>query len=428
VKGRAVIIRTETSIAPFNEHVSLAFFSGETLAESQDRAFAAIGFEVVRVAGVEEAIAKAQSGPALLMLDRVYVSEKALRDFIAACKKASGPSALALSKNVSVEYTLPLQDVRDGGERVVHDVVWVPKSESGLPSGGAEDPVAWMHALRDRAAPVEVPKREIAVEVQLPVIGEQTRTTMQYPITSTIVVSIEHWVHVLWLNQIAFGIRWMELIGRRPIWAFLRAVGAWSIDRDRIIAHMVSKGRGTKIHPTATVASSILGRDVQVGPHVTVRNSIIGDGAILQDHAVILNSVIGGRCLITENTVLVSCASYPEATIGNYKLQVSLIGRGAYVNVWAGFIDAKFRGTVQVSHRGALASTERAFLGSVVGHRAKVAAKILIQPGREIPNDAWIVMRPDEVVSEIPRDLPAGRPLVRDRGTLVPLGEESRTP
>jgi carbonic anhydrase/acetyltransferase-like protein (isoleucine patch superfamily) len=427
VKGRAVILRTETSIAPFDEHVSAAFFSGETLAETQDRAMSAIGLEVVRAKNVEEAIASAGPGPTLLMLDRTYVSEKALRDFVRGCRASDGPSALALTKNVSVEYTLPIQDLRDDGQRVVHDVVWVPKPAGVLPPSDP-DPVAWIHALRDRATPLEVPKREIAVEVQLPVIGEQTRTTMQYPITSTIVVSIEHWVHVLWLNQIAFGIRWMELIGRRPIWAFLRALGAWSIDRDRILAHMVSKGRGTKIHPTATVASSILGRDVEVGPHVTVRNSIIGDGAILQDHSVILNSVIGGRCLITENTVLVSCASYPEATIGNYKLQVSLIGRGAYVSVWAGFIDAKFKGSVQVSHKGALVSTERAFLGSVVGHRAKVAAKILIQPGREIPNDAWIVMRPDEVVSEIPRDLAAGRPLVRDRGTLVPLGEETRTP
>jgi hypothetical protein len=33
-------------------------------------------------------------------------------------------------------------------------------------------------------------------------------------------------------------------------------------------------------------------------------------------------------------------------------------------------------------------------------------------------------MRPDEVVAVVPPDLPSNRPLVRDRGTLVPLGEE----
>jgi acetyltransferase-like isoleucine patch superfamily enzyme len=243
-----------------------------------------------------------------------------------------------------------------------------------------------------------------------------------------VVCSIEHWVHVLWLNQIAFGIRWMELLARRPLWAVLRALSAWSLDPERIFGRMVARGRGTSIHPTASVSASILGKNVRIGAHATVRNSIIGDGAILQDHASLVSSVVGAGCLVTENTFLVSCVSYPEASLGNYKLQVSLIGRGAYVNAWAGFIDAKFRGSVMVAHKGALASTERSFLGSVIGHRAKVGAKILIQPGREIPNDAVIVMRPDEVVSLIPPGLPAGRPLVRDRGTLVPLGEESRTP
>ena len=118
--------------------------------------------------------------------------------------------------------------------------------------------------------------------------------------------------------------------------------------------------------------------------------------------------------------------SYPGATIGNYKLQVSLIGRDAYINAWAGFVDAKFVGSVKVQHKGELLSTERSFLGSVIGHRAKVAAKILIHPGREIPNDTVVVMRPDEVVSVIPDDMPPNVPMVRDGGTLVPLGQERR--
>ena len=68
----------------------------------------------------------------------------------------------------------------------------------------------------------------------------------------------------------------------------------------------------------------------------------------------------------------------------------------------------------------------RQFIGSVVGHRARVAAKVLIHPGREIPNDALIVMRPDEVVSVVPADIQPGVPMVRDRGTLVPLGREGK--
>ena len=180
--------------------------------------------------------------------------------------------------------------------------------------------------------------------------------------------------------------------------------------------------RKSDVHPTAYVSASILGRNVQVGAHATIRNSIIGDGAVIQDHAVLLNCVVGANTLITENAFLVSDVIYPDATVGNYKLQVCLIGRGAYVNNWASFVDAKFVGHVKVQQNGALVSSERAFLGSVVGHRAKMAAKVIVQAGREIPNDTVVVMRPDEVIRTVPKGLPPGQPLVRDRGTLVPPG------
>lgn len=428
LRPRAVILRTDTVISPFGEPASEAFFTHQTIAQTHDQIFGWLGFDVVRadtVAAAIEAIRAVDGAPVLLLLDRIYVSEKAAKDFLKAAKKIARPAALGLEINVSVEYTLPLQDVRVDGDTVVHDVLLVDGATLPQP---IEDPVAWLRTLRDDATVVVVPKRELVVEVPLPVIGERDATRMKYPITSTNVVSIEHWVHVLWLNQIAFGIRWMEVLRRHPIWGALRAASALSANPENMLAKLVRKGRGVKIHPTAHVSASILGDGVQIGPHATVRNSIVGAGAVVQDHAALINSVIGPRCLITENTFCVSCVSYPEATIGNYKLQVTLIGRGAYINAWAGFVDAKFSGTVKVCHRGALVSTQRAFIGSVVGHRAKVAAKVLIHPGREVPNDTVIVMRPDEVVSVVPEGLPAGKPVVRDRGTLVPLGEEGRAP
>jgi hypothetical protein len=38
-----------------------------------------------------------------------------------------------------------------------------------------------------------------------------------------------------------------------------------------------------------------------------------------------------------------------------------------------------------------------------------------------VPNGAFIAMRPDELVREVPAALPPGVPHVRDGGTLVPL-------
>ncbi len=429
MKGRAVFLHCPELISPFNEPAKDALFTGTSIAETQDEAFArGLRFEVVRAqtpAQAHEAVLSAPKGqPVLLLLDRVYISNKAARDFLKASRAAARPAALALKVNASVEYTLPLQDLLRHDALVVHDVLRVDGAD--LPAPLSDDPEAWMQALKAEAHPLEVEKREIVADVPLPTIGEGERRTLRYPVTSTVVVSITHWLHILWLNQIAFGIRWMDLLRRRPLWAVWRVMTTFSLNRHKLMDRMVATGRGCDVHPSASVSASILGDNVQIGANATVRNSIVGDGAIIEDHAVLLNTVVGQDCLITTNSFLVSDVIYPEATVGNFKLQVSLVGRGAYLNVWASFVDAKFVGHVRVNKGGALVSSERAFVGSVVGHRAKVAAKVLIQPGREIPNDAVVVMRPDEVIREVPDNLPANVPLVRDRGTLVPLGQESK--
>lgn len=426
MKGRAVILATDTVISPFMDPAREAYFSGETIEQTQRSTFARLRFEVVHAANPAEAIQHvkaAPAGPVMLLLDRIYLSEKAAADFLKAAKKVpSRPAALMLSINASVDYTLPLQSIRREGDAVVHDVLLVEGATLPEPTDG-EDAVAWLRRIE--ATPVDVPKREIVAPIPLPTIGEREKTTLLYPITSTLVVSIEHWTHILWLNQIAFGVRWVELLRRNPLWGIWRALTAFSLDKFRILDRLVHRGRGVSIHPTAYVSASILGPGVKIGANATVRNSILGAGAIVQDHAALLNCVVGEGALIVENAFLVSNVIYPEATVGNYKLQVCLIGRGAYINNWASFVDAKFIGHVKVQKDGALVSSERAFLGSVVGHRAKMGAKMLVQCGREIPNDTVIVMRPDEVIHTVPKDLEPGRPHVRHQGTLVPLGEES---
>lgn len=428
MKGLLVVLATGTRIAPFGDPPGEAFFSGETVAETQTRAAAHLGLEVVFAASpreAEAALAAPRRGPKLLLADRVYVSQKAAKDFLRASAKAARPAALALEINASVEWALPLQPVERRGDLVVHDVLRV--DGAALPPAG-DDALAWLGEIRRAAAAVDVPKREIVAEVPLPTIGERAREVLRYPVTSTVVVTLDHWVHVLWLNQIAFGIRWMELLRRRPLWGLFRAATAFPWSRHHLLDRLVWRGRGADVHPTAYVSGSILGAGVTVGAGVTLRNAIVGDGAVIQDHAVLLNSVVGPRSLVMGNTFLVSSVLYPEATVGNYKLQVSLIGRGAYVNPWAAFVDAKFVGHVKVQKDGALVSSERAFLGSCIGHRAKMAAKVMIQAGRDVPNDTVVVMRPDEVVRVVPASLPPGVPHVRDRGTLVPLGEEGQGP
>jgi len=426
-KGRMVVLETDTVITPFNEHPRLSIFTDQTIEAWQYDTASKNKLELIKASSPEHAAELlAECKPqqfGILILDRHFITPKLLKDFIRVSKKSESDFLrLSLTRNASVAYTEPLQTVDKNGDRIAHDIYFFKNSRSVLPAHTNNN---WLSELRESATWIDVPKKELVRNIPLPTIGEQKSTTMRYPVTTSVVVSIEHWVHILWLNQLSFGIRWVDLVLRqRPIWALFKTFSALSFNIENIMNRLVARGSRCKIHPTAQISGSIIGHGATIGPNVTIRNSYICANAVIQDHAVILNSVVGEDALILENTFLVSSTCYPQSTVGNYKLQVSLIGRGAYVNAWAGFVDAKFLGFVNVSHKGELISTERSFLGSVVGHGAKVAAKVLIHPGREIPNETIIVMRPDEIVSVVPDNIEPNQPLVRHEGTLVPLGME----
>ena len=104
-------------------------------------------------------------------------------------------------------------------------------------------------------------------------------------------------------------------------------------------------------------------------------------------------------------------------------MQMSVVGRDAASSYWAGLIDAKFQGTIGVTHHGKVVSTERSFLGSCIGHGGYIGAKVILMPGREIPCGTRVVMRPDELITTLPEHVEPGVAMVRDGGTLIPLTE-----
>ena len=84
-----------------------------------------------------------------------------------------------------------------------------------------------MAGLRETAPRLVVGKREIVREVRMPIVGDAESVKTLYPITSTVAAHIEHWVHVLWLNQLAFGILWGETVRAHKLWAL------WRVDQSR---------------------------------------------------------------------------------------------------------------------------------------------------------------------------------------------------
>ncbi|MBN2359112.1 MAG: hypothetical protein JXR83_06640 [Deltaproteobacteria bacterium] len=433
---RALVVTTGTAVAPFGDDVGDSLLLCSTLQRAVAGALSELGLAVHRAPGADGLAASADE-LVLVLADRLFVSRKLLRDFLPAAL-ARLPAQLWLRRTPSVDYLLPVTDAVSeplaaaeretssarlariesaATERVGFDLFLLRGRE--LPRDLAGD--ALLAALRQRCGPVVVTKRELTVPMRLPIVGDAGQQMMALPITSTLAAEVRHWVHILWLNQLAFGMAWMDLLRDHKLWALWRLATAFPFGRARLFRRLVRSGKNCRIHPTAHVELSVLGDNVVVGPRASIRNSVVGDGCEIGDHAVLLSSTVASGAFVTAKTFFVFSAAYPGATIGNYKLQVSLIGRDAHINSWAGLIDAKLRGDIRVERDGALRSTGRSFLGSCVGHRAVVASKILVQPGRMIPNDAVIVMRPDEVVSAVPADLPPGEPLVRHQGTLVPL-------
>ena len=420
------IYRTGTVLQPFGDDVSEAQVLLGTLAEAQQRACRRHGIELVRIDNPSQASER----PCLLAADYLFFTEKALGDFLEQARRRTAGARLALRRCASVEHTLPLQDVeldawQESQGRALYDLWLLRQGE--LPAEAA----AVRQALREHCPPLTLQVREVVQRVRLPALDEKQRYFL-YPFTSTVCCHLSHWVHLLWLAQLSLGISWNEYFRHHKTRAALKAVWAvlrrLSLNRWKVLSGMNRLGPGCNVHPTAYLEFSRLGRGVKVGAGACIRNSLIGDNVEIADHAVVLNSVVGHDCFLTDNFFLVSTLCYPGSTLGNLKTQMAVIGRDVYLHGWCSLLDAKFVGDIKVVHRGQRVGTGRSFLASCIGHRAVLGAKVLIHPGRQIPNDLLMVSRPEDVIATIPEDIPPRVPMVRDRGTLVPLEQLRQHP
>ncbi len=421
---KAYVFHTDTFIEPFGDHVSQAWVMNQSLAECQQRACDAAGLELERV----DDPSQIQSFPCIVMPDYVYISEKALTDFFnSAQKKSLRNVRLGIRLCVSTGYCLTLQDAevieREGKDDLVAYDVWLLDS-GPIPS----ETLAIRKVLDQRCKVLQIHIRELTVSVRQPTIGH-TVQSYDFPITSTVCCHIGHWTHLLWLAHLSFGISWMELARSHKLktgMKLLKAFATGGMKKWKILSRLNHHGSGCDIHPSAYLEASILGDGVKVGAGAVVRNSIIGSNVTISDHAKVVNSVIGDGCLLTENYFILHSLCYPDSVLGNPKTQMAVIGRDVYLYGWTSFIDAKFSGDVKVMHKGKPTSSNRSFLACCIGHRAVLSARVLIAAGRQIPNDLYMVSRPEDILNDIPKDLPVNTPLICDKGKLITLKEFER--
>lgn len=414
------LLRGESKIEPFEEEPTLTQFGERGLLHYLIDMIKSLGLSPV----ILESDSHFESGPGVVICDRVFVSRKLLRDFLKGIDKDK-INMLGVVRSVTSSYLLPIMDVevnrlKDGREGIFYSCFYHPDCRR-LRGAGLENIET---VLKSQAVRHITKTREITVDMQLPSIKER-QYILRFPITSSVGAHINHWIHILRLNHLAFGINWLEYIYSHipgtmgmALKSFMDGIPTSHHD---ILSKMNIVREGADIHRSAYVEASFIGRGAKIGTSALVRNSFIGDNAVIGDGATVINCSIGEGSYITEATAILFSTVYPDSSVSNVKIQMSVIGRNTFIHQWCSFLDARFVGDVMVTHRGETVSAGSPFLGSCIGHNCTMAGKVLIMPGRTIPNNITMVMRPDETISKIPANLPEGVPLVRDGGTLVPL-------
>lgn len=357
-------------------------------------------------------------GERLIVTDDLWVSEHLMGAFVAAARKAEGPSILAFEVGLFTEFSATLQDLGRAqvGEREVclYPLVYVPPGASWSPKRGRD-----LALSPDGLEPVVVEQDPHVLEMPMhPAFTPEGKLTL--PMTHLAAVRVSHWMHIVRANQLgllAWGRSLFKVTPWRLLWAVVKAM---SFNFWRIQQKLVVQGRGCDIHPSAVVEASTLGDNVKVGANAVVRYSHLGDGVRISDQCNILYSVLGEGASVSRMGMLQSCVLYPGSLTGHYGLQLCVVGRDTFVGGEVVLGDFKPRGEIMVMHRGRLVSSGTNMMGCAVGHGCQVLMRATTWAGREIPNGYEILGPPHDIIAKIPEGLPRGEPLVSDGGVLVP--------
>ena len=339
--------------------------------------------------------------PCLQIPDTLFTTAGALRSFV---QQAAGRNAvMVLGESHFGRQTTPVQP----------DVQRVER-------GWRFDQVRFL--AEEPVEPVEivVDPEEKTIEVTMPGQFVESDQPLVISLPKNPVITIHHWVHILWANQAAGsaafrnGPAWKGVLA--VLWAFLRC---FSLNKWRMLSKLNTIGRGCDIHPTAIIEGSTLADGVTVGPYARILFSTVGKGASIMAGAQVEASTIGERSLVCQQTVLRLCLLYPGATAGQQVMQMCILGRGVVTTLASYSMDLNFENEIRVPLDGQLHSTGTPFLGSAFGHGARIGTGFWLASGRMIPNDYFVVRHPSAVISRIPPGLPAKTPLFNDGGTLT---------
>ena len=138
-------------------------------------------------------------------------------------------------------------------------------------------------------------------------------------------------------------------------------------------------------------------------------------------------SVVGQGALVCQGCGIRNCVLYPEAVASQHFLQLSVLGRRAVTTLGSLTMDLNFERDIRVPLDGAMHSVGARLLGAAFGHDCTIGTGIWMASGRSVPNGAFVVRDPDQVLSKVPEQVSGGPQRVRG-GRLERIGDATVEP
>lgn len=415
---RAVVFRQALPIAPFGVVPDACPLGPSTFGAYRTATLKALSLKEVDLVDDIEV-----EGPAVVLSDDVWVTKRALRAFLALAKTASKPVRLAMEASKTQEMLAPLQDVdRDDEGNRAFSVAFVPAGVKARPSA--------LFSL-DQAAWGTIPFREILLQARAPryILGRDSEVVVA-PVTSTVVMRVRHWVHILRASHIAPAVFLVEAAAAHPVRSAWIALKAMRLSKEAMLRaarrHAVYCGRNVHIHPSAVVEASVIGDDVTIGPHASVIGSVIGNGCYIEDRAHVNVSTLGPKTVVSRNSSMSATVTFGDTDACANGIQACVIGPRVGLTSFARPLDIVPGGEVMVMDGGKKRSVGPLPCGVAFGPDTFIGAGVTIAAGRSIPAGTRVLQDGANILRRIGESVAHQTVRVID-GRAEPMGDDVDT-
>ena len=282
----------------------------------------------------------------------------------------------------------------------------------------------------DSGAPLTIAYKELLPTVALPrSLLSQPTGQMTWPLTSTVVMRLRHWVHLLRASHLAPQVWLAERALASPVQSALRGLLGLRFSAAACEAAwrraFVFRGRRCQIHPSAIIEGSVIGDDVSIGPGAVVLNSIIGDGSRLEQRTHVSQCTLGRRTFMSLNSSMQACVTFDDADACANNLQACVVGTGAGLTSFARGLDTTLHddgrpgGPVRVRDGDVLRSVGELPCGVCFGPGSYVGAGVTLAAGRVVGHGVRIVVGAGGIITRS-ADVDPGTWRTSADGRLIP--------